>query len=80
MKSNTAPADDTQFWLDVTAGKAPDPVHYVPVTERLESSEQDDIPGWYFWTETWADRMGPYPTVEAARQALDAYCKFTLGT
>lgn len=34
---------------------------------------------WYFWNETWSDREGPYPTEQAARDALDWYCRYILG-
>jgi hypothetical protein len=30
--------------------------------------------GWYFWDETWADRIGPYETEEEAREKLAKYC------
>jgi hypothetical protein len=30
------------------------------------------VPGWYFWDETWM-RTGPYPTREAAEEALLKY-------
>lgn len=29
--------------------------------------------GWYFWTETWADYVGPYSTKEQAEQMLREY-------
>ena len=48
----------------------PDPVHYA--LEPTESELLDNIkftPGWYFWTETWADRIGPFET-EAEAQAM----------
>jgi hypothetical protein len=31
---------------------------------------------WFFWDETWADRLGPYPTEARARQRLEQYCHF----
>lgn len=41
-----------------------DPVHYDTLDHK-----------WYFWDETWADRVGPYDTEEDARIALKEYCK-----
>lgn len=35
--------------------------------------------GWYFWDETWADRIGPYTTEEEAREQLEKYCGEFLG-
>lgn len=29
--------------------------------------------GWYFWTETWADFFGPYPSEETAKSELRLY-------
>jgi len=29
--------------------------------------------GWYFWDETWADRLGPYPTKQHADDACSFY-------
>ena len=34
---------------------------------------------WYFWDETWSDRVGPYETEEKVREALKRYCKEYLG-
>lgn len=42
-------------------GFARDPVH-------------EDEGQWWFWDETWADRMGPFVDEEAARKALVVYC------
>ena len=33
----------------------------------------EDSEGWWFWDETWADRLGPFDTEEEARVALDKY-------
>lgn len=30
---------------------------------------------WFFWDETWADRVGPYLTEKLARDALADYIK-----
>lgn len=34
---------------------------------------------WWFWDETWADRLGPYATEAQARSELDRYCAVVLG-
>lgn len=34
---------------------------------------------WYFWTETWADSIGPFDTETEARKALDKYVTTYLG-
>lgn len=34
---------------------------------------------WWFWEETWSDRMGPYDSEEQARTELARYCKEVLG-
>lgn len=31
--------------------------------------------GWYFWTETWADYVGPYNTEEDAKTMLKEYAE-----
>jgi len=43
-----------------------DPVH-----------EHDDK--WYFWDETWSQRVGPYDTKAKAAEALVRYCETELG-
>jgi len=45
---------------------AGDPVHY-------------HEGAWWFWTETWSDREGPYPTEQMARDGLNWYCENILG-
>jgi hypothetical protein len=50
--------------LDVGGGK--DPVH-------LEDGQ------WYFWVETWGDRLGPFATEAEARLHLDLYVALNLG-
>jgi len=45
-----------------------DPVHLEPADQK-----------WYFWDETWADRLGPYDTEVEARAKLVQYCKEVLG-
>lgn len=57
-----------------------DPIHFVAEPEQLELSETPDEPGWYFWTETWCDRCGPYPTEAIAREMLEKYCREVLGS
>ena len=51
-----------------------DPVHYHE-SGALPNHEhhQWERTGWYFWDETWADRIGPYYTEEACRLALAGY-------
>ena len=58
-------------------GHVPDYVHYA-----AEPCEADTIgapegyvfrAGWYFWTETLADRVGPFETEPAAREAMGHY-------
>ena len=34
---------------------------------------------WYFWLETWNNKIGPYNTKEEAKEALTRYCKVELG-
>ena len=34
----------------------------------------EDGGSWYFWTETWADRMGPFGSRDDAHAALRYYC------
>lgn len=36
--------------------------------------------GWYFWDETWTNRMGPYLTKEQASETLREYCNYMLGS
>lgn len=35
---------------------------------------------WYFWTEDWANEVGPFETSEIARLSLDSYNKHYLGS
>lgn len=35
--------------------------------------------GWFYWTEMWADRNGPFPTEAEARYWLHRYCEEELG-
>ncbi len=44
-----------------------DPVHFY--SNPWEPSQ------WYFWGETWADRIGPFATEEEARKALESYAR-----
>jgi len=34
-----------------------------------------ELPGWYFWDETWADYHGPFSTRDEAEDALIEYAK-----
>ena len=34
---------------------------------------------WYFWNETWSNRIGPYNTKTEATKALTKYCETELG-
>lgn len=34
-----------------------------------------DDESWWFWTETWCDEEGPYPSKEQAVEALKLYVK-----
>lgn len=36
---------------------------------------QDDDGTWWFWTETWADRNGPFNSENEARVALKEYVR-----
>jgi hypothetical protein len=31
---------------------------------------------WYFWDETWAESIGPYPTEQECREALVGYVAY----
>lgn len=56
-----------------------DPVHYETDPSQWEKEEGWRGPGWYFWTETWADRCGPYETEAEAREQLKRYVLEVLG-
>jgi hypothetical protein len=60
-----------------------DPVHYAAEPYADESRGAPAgwrfVPGWYFWTETWADRCGPYSTEAEARAQLARYVREVLG-
>lgn len=43
-----------------------DPVHF-------------DNGKWWFWDETWTDRLGPWDTEKIARGMLDTYIRTELG-
>lgn len=34
---------------------------------------------WYFWNETWSERLGPYGTKEEANLALSSYIIYLNG-
>lgn len=34
---------------------------------------------WWFWDETWSDRLGPFDTEEQTKEALRQYCEEVLG-
>ena len=42
-----------------------DPVHFDEATKA-----------WWFWDETWADRVGPYPDEETARRRCADYAVY----
>ena len=69
------------FTGDVTDDPHPsDPVHYVSMAELgIEAGHGVTLVGWYFWTETWADRHGPYLSYDEATTALRQYCITQLG-
>lgn len=54
-----------------------DLVHYDDQPCEADTSGGDEWkgPGWYFWTETWADRIGPFPTEAEATKACRAYAE-----
>lgn len=37
---------------------------------------EEEVDGWWFWDETWADRIGPFSSEKIAREALDKYCRY----
>lgn len=39
----------------------------------------EDLNGWIFWDETWADYHGPFKTEVGCREALTIYCNSYLG-
>jgi hypothetical protein len=51
-----------------------DPIHYLSQVE-IEEEKSDLQPGWYFWNEIWADRIGPFNTEVLARDKLRQYAK-----
>lgn len=61
-----------------------DPVHYFDAALKGRDGYWDDLDGatdtgWYFWCETWADRIGPFPSESKAREEMDRYCREVLG-
>lgn len=66
----------------------PDPENVIPtiwVQPCAEYKRQGRDPvhehagAWWFYDETWSDRVGPYISAQAARIALDSYCRTELG-
>lgn len=51
-----------------------DPVHALREAERDELGRWD-IPGWYFWDETWSNRHGPFATRAEAVEARENYAR-----
>jgi hypothetical protein len=49
-----------------------DPVHYLETKHVNELGDKQN-PGWYFWTETWADSIGPFDSELQAREQLEIY-------
>ena len=50
------------------------PVHYTRVENEADRyNDKPFEPGWYFWTETWTDRIGPYAYEAEADEALRRY-------
>ena len=41
--------------------------------EYMDPVHQAEDKYWYFWTETWADRIGPYSSKQRANQSAKAY-------
>lgn len=39
----------------------------------MTSPIHEDDGKWYFWDETWSDRLGPYNTKEIAEKAMQQY-------
>lgn len=52
------------------SGDPDNAVHHV-----LEADEGHELPGWYFWDETWAFAHGPFGTREDAVAALNVYAE-----
>ena len=42
--------------------------------------DPDSEGDWYFWDETWVDKVGPFNSEFEARKALEKYCKEVLGS
>jgi hypothetical protein len=42
----------------------------------IDPIHQDTQGGWYFWDETWADRIGPFQSRDIAERALKDYSDF----
>lgn len=36
---------------------------------------EEEPSGWYFWTETWVDYIGPYNTYEECNRYLHLYAE-----
>jgi len=47
----------------------------VPLPHGSDPVVQDEEGYWHFWDEDWSRAFGPYPTEEAAREALREYTK-----
>jgi hypothetical protein len=47
--------------------------------EPINPVHQEGDGKWWFWIETWADRIGPYETKEQAESELTRYCQEVLG-
>lgn len=60
-----------QLRAELPIRPAPDvahnPVHY------LEHYDDHEPHGWYFWNETWTERLGPFDTEAQANEELTRY-------
>ncbi len=52
-----------------------DPVFVHKTNTPIQEGGANDLPGWYFWDETWADYHGPFATELEARESLKNYCE-----
>lgn len=55
------------------------PVHYVDEPTPAEPPWEIQAPGWYFWDETWANRIGPFPDEATANLECEKYARWLDG-